>query len=71
MITGCTGKDGQNLTDIPEGQVINHSDSLVFEARRTGDFNRMLAVIDSPADAGDFSPIHADNYRCVPRVLAQ
>ena len=26
----------------------------------------MLAVIDSLADAGDFSPIHADNYRCEP-----
>ena len=26
----------------------------------------MLAVIDSLADAGDFSPIQADNYRCEP-----
>ncbi len=66
LTVGCTGKDGQNLSDIPDGQVINHSDSLVFAARKTGDFNRVPAVIDSLADAGDFSPIHADNYRCEP-----
>lgn len=64
LMAGCTGKDSQNLTDIPDDQVINHSDSLVFAARKTGDFNHVLAVIDSLADAGDFSPIHADNYRC-------
>ena len=46
-LTGCTGKNSQNLTDIPDDQEINHSDSLVFAARKTGDFNRVLAVIDS------------------------
>lgn len=63
---GCTEKGSQNLNDIPDGQVFGHSDSLVYAARKTGDYNRMLAVIDSLADAGDFSPIHADNYRCEP-----
>ena len=66
LMVGCTEKGSQNRSDIPDDQVINHSDSLVFAARKTGDFNRVLAVIDSLADAGDFSPIHADNYRCEP-----
>lgn len=66
LMVGCTGRDSQNLADIPDDQVINHSDSIVFAARKTGDFNHVLAVIDSLAEAGDFSPIHADNYRCEP-----
>lgn len=66
LMVGCTEKGSQDRSDIPDDQVINHSDSLVFAARKTGDFNRVLAVIDSLADAGDFSPIHADNYRCEP-----
>ena len=32
LIMGCTEKGSQNRSDIPDDQVINHSDSLVFAA---------------------------------------
>ena len=61
---GLYGKGQSEPDRHPRRSGYQSQRSLVFAARKTGDFNHVLAVIDSLADAGDFSPIHADNYRC-------
>ena len=63
-LTACDGKDSQKQSDIPDRRIYNHSDTLALEARKTGDFNRVLAVIDSLVNAGEMSPIQAANYQC-------
>ena len=65
LMTGCTGKGSQNLSDIPDDIVQTHGDSIALAARFTGDFNHFLAVTDSLADAGELSQIRADGYRGV------
>ena len=65
VIVGCTGKDSQSLSDIPEATVRTHADSLALAARFTGDFEHFLAVTDSLADAGGLSPIRANGFRGV------
>ena len=62
---GCTGKDSQSLSDIPDDIVQTHGDSIALAARFTGDFNHFLAVTDSLADAGELSQIRADGLRGV------
>ena len=65
LMTGCTGKGSQNLSDIPDDIVQTHGDSIALAARFTGDFNHFLAVTDSLADAGELSQIRADGLRGV------
>jgi len=63
-LTACDGKGSQTQDDIPDRRIRNHSDTLALEARKTSDFNRVLAVVDSLVDAGEMSPIQAANYQC-------
>ena len=65
LMTGCTGKGSQSLSDIPDDIVQTHGDSIALAARFTGDFNHFLAVTDSLADAGELSQIRADGLRGV------
>jgi len=62
-LTACGSKDAQEQSAIPDETVYTYADSLVVEAGMMEDFERTIAIADSLVDAGELSPIRADNYR--------
>jgi AraC-like DNA-binding protein len=62
-LTSCEEKKVEPEGEIPATIIHKHADSLVYEARFTGDFERFLRVTDSLANKGELSQIRADGYR--------
>ena len=63
VVTACGGKGSQPQSDIPDKTTNANADSLVHAAEIAGDYERALILIDSLADAGELSPVRADDYR--------
>ncbi len=61
VLAACVGKSTQNV--IPDKSMYSRADSMVIQAGQVGDFERVIALADSLVDAGELSPIRADNYR--------
>ena len=66
VLAACVGKRSQET--IPDKSVYLRADSIVIEAGRVGDFERVIVLADSLVDAGELSPIRADNYRGIAYV---
>lgn len=62
-LTSCEEKKVEPEGEIPATIIHKHADSLVYEARFAGDFERFLRVTDSLANIGELSQIRADGYR--------
>lgn len=62
-LTSCKEKKVEPEGEIPATIIHKHADSLVYEARFTGDFEYFLRVTDSLANKGELSQIRADGYR--------
>lgn len=62
-LTSCEEKKVEPEGEIPATIIHKHADSLVYEARFTGDFEYFLRVTDSLANKGELSQIRADGYR--------
>ena len=62
-LTSCGENGNQKLSDIPDRTTYLRADTIVVEAGRIGDFERVLFLADSLREIGELSDLRAENYQ--------